>query len=115
MRCCGGVNIIIIRSQPSRRECNAETTDDEDGDVDVDGGVDGDDVEVVYYYYCDYYSQARTIGTQGQEPRGKAALQHGKNQAEAHVDVVGLAAAASMKDQRCQGATMDLGVEDDLG
>ena len=55
MRCCGGVNIIIIRSQPSRRECNAETTDDEDGDVDVDGGVDGDDVEVVYYYYCDYF------------------------------------------------------------
>ena len=62
-----------------------------------------------------YYIQARTIGTQGQEPRGKAALQHGKNQAEAHVDVVGLAAAASMKDQKCQGATMDLGVENDLG
>jgi len=31
------------------------------------------------------------------------------------VDVVGLAAAAPMKDQRYQGATMGLGVEDDLG
>ena len=22
------------------------------------GGVDGDDGDVVYYYYCDYYSQS---------------------------------------------------------
>ena len=36
--CCGSVIIIIIiRSQSPRRECNAETTDDEDGDVDVGG------------------------------------------------------------------------------
>ena len=68
MRCCGGVNIIIIRSQPSRRECNAETTDDEDGDVDV-GGVDGDDGEMDYYYYCDYYSQGKTMGRRDMEPK----------------------------------------------
>ena len=46
---------------------------------------------------------------------GKSCAPARQNQAEAHVDVVGLAAAASMKDQRCQGETMDLGVEDDLG
>ena len=49
-----------------------------------------------------------------QEPSGKSCAPARQNQAEARVDVVGLAAAAPMKDQRCQGATMELGVEDDL-
>ena len=61
--CCGGVvfptSIIIITIcfPAPWRKCNATGAEDDDDDVDV-GGVDGDDGDVVYYYYCDYYSQA---------------------------------------------------------
>ena len=55
-------------SQSVTKACNAETTDDEDGDVDV-GGVDGDDGEMDYYYYCDYYSQGKTMGRRDMEPK----------------------------------------------
>ena len=41
--------------------------------------------------------------------REAAALQQGKSQEEAHVDVMGLAAAAPMKGQRCQGKTEEQG------
>ena len=47
--------------------------------------------------------------------REAAALQPGKGPEEAHVDNMGLAAAAPMKDQWCQGTTKELGVEGDLG
>ena len=37
-------------------------------DVDV-GGVDGDDGEMNHYYYCDYYSQGKTMGRRDMEPK----------------------------------------------
>ena len=49
--------IITICFPAPWRKCNATGAEDDDDDVDV-GGVDGDDGDVVYYYYCDYYLQA---------------------------------------------------------
>ena len=53
--------------------------------------------KVYYYYiYCDYYSQGNTIGTQEKRAKRKNNCAPARrDQAEAHVDVVGLAAAAT--------------------
>ena len=69
-------------------------------DVDV-GGVDGDDGEMNYYYYCDYYSQGKTMGHRDKEPREKAALRQGETKQRPTWTSWGLRQLQPMKDQRC--------------
>ena len=49
--------IITICFPAPWRQCNATGAEYDDDGVDV-GDVDGDDGGVIYYYYCDYYSQS---------------------------------------------------------
>ena len=51
--------IITICFPAPWRQCNATGAEYDDDGVDVDvGDVDGDDGGLIYYYYCDYYSQS---------------------------------------------------------
>ena len=49
--------LLLIRFAAPWRKCNATGAEYDDDGVDV-GDVDGDDGGVIYYYYCDYYSQS---------------------------------------------------------
>ena len=49
--------IITICFPAPWRQCNATGAEYDDDGVDV-GDVDGDDGGVIYYCYCDYYSQS---------------------------------------------------------
>ena len=49
--------LLLIRFAAPWRQCNATGAEYDDDGVDV-GDVDGDDGGVIYYYYCDYYSQS---------------------------------------------------------
>ena len=55
-----------------------------------------------------------TIGTQGQRAERKSCAPARRNQAEAHVDVVGLAAAATDEGPKVLGAIRRLRVVNDL-
>ena len=51
---------------------------------------------LLFYYYCECYSQGNIIGTQEQRAKRKNYCAPARrDQAEAHVDVVRLAAAAT--------------------
>ena len=102
--------IITICFPAPWRQCNATGAEYDDDGVDV-GDVDGDDGGVIYYYYCDNYSQSALdcflnstiidLRDTGKEPREKAALRQGETKQRPTWTSWGLRQLQPMKDQRC--------------